>query len=103
MLPLYFHGNPNRYNEHDNCLIEQILSSKTLFFNIGTTISYTFFWQWWGGREWVVAWTCLVYLVAIAASNAVLDCIHGLYKIASFSGSVTHHFELANQVYHSLY
>lgn len=50
-----------------------------------------------------MAWTCLVYLVAIAASNAVLDCIRGLYKIVSFSGSVTHHFELANRVYHSLY
>ena len=35
MLPIYFHGNYNRYKE-------QILSYKTLFFSIVTIISWAF-------------------------------------------------------------
>lgn len=47
--------------------------------------------QMWDG-EWTSAWTCLVYLVAIATSNAPLDCLHGLNKIISFLGSVNSQF-----------
>ena len=43
MLPIYYHGNHYRYKEHNNnYLIEHILSYKTPFFNIVTTISYAF-------------------------------------------------------------
>jgi hypothetical protein len=39
--PMYFHGNYNRYKEHNNTyLTEQILSYKTLFFDVVTTIGY---------------------------------------------------------------
>jgi len=40
MPPIHFHENYNKYKE--NHLIEQILSCKTLFFTIVTTISYAF-------------------------------------------------------------
>ena len=40
MPPIYFHGNYSRYKEHNNALIEQILSYKTLFFDVVTTIAY---------------------------------------------------------------
>ena len=40
MPRIYFHGNYNRYKEQK--LIEQILSYKTLSFNIVTTITYAF-------------------------------------------------------------
>ena len=39
MLSIYFPGNCNTHKEHSNYLIEQILSYKTLFFNVVTTIS----------------------------------------------------------------
>ena len=38
MPPIYFHGNYNRYKEHN--LLEQIVSYKTLFFDVVTTIGY---------------------------------------------------------------
>jgi hypothetical protein len=37
MPPIYFHGNYNKYKHY---LIEQILSYKTLFFDLVTTIGY---------------------------------------------------------------
>ena len=40
MSPIYFHGNYNRYKEHNNT--QQILSYKTLLLNIITTISCAF-------------------------------------------------------------
>lgn len=40
MLLIYFHGNDNRYNKYSYILIEQILSSKIIFLNIVTTVSY---------------------------------------------------------------
>ena len=44
MLPIYFLGNYNRYKEHNNkhCLVEQILSYKTLFCIIVTINSCAF-------------------------------------------------------------
>ena len=43
MPPIYFHGNYNRYRKNNNSiLMERILSYKTLFFNVVTTISYAF-------------------------------------------------------------
>jgi len=40
MPPIYYHGNYNRYKEHNNTNWKQILSYKMLFFNIVTTIKY---------------------------------------------------------------
>ena len=42
MPTIYFHGNYDRYEEHYNCLTEQILSYKTQFFNSVTIISWVF-------------------------------------------------------------
>jgi len=42
MPPIYFHGNYNRYKEHDNHLTEQILSYTTLFISRVTTVSCAF-------------------------------------------------------------
>ena len=40
MPTIYFHGNYDRYEEHNNCSTEQILSYKTQFFNSVTIISW---------------------------------------------------------------
>jgi len=40
MPPIYFQGNYDRFKEENNCLIEQIFSYKTPFFNTVTTVSY---------------------------------------------------------------
>jgi len=42
MPPIYFHGNYNIYKQHNNTLIEQVLSYKALFFTTAATISYAF-------------------------------------------------------------
>jgi len=42
MPPIYFHASYNRYGGHNNYLIEQILSYRTLFFNIVTVVSCAF-------------------------------------------------------------
>ena len=42
MPPIYFQGNYKRYKEHNNSLIEQILSYKRVFFNTVTTTSSAF-------------------------------------------------------------
>ena len=42
MPPIHFHGNYS-YSQHSSYLIEHILSYKTLFFNVVTTIRYVFF------------------------------------------------------------
>ena len=43
MSPIYFHGNFNRYKEHNNAIWStKILYYKTLFFHTVTTISYAF-------------------------------------------------------------
>ena len=42
MPPIYFHGNYNRYSEHNNTIWQRILSYKTVLFNTGTTVSYAF-------------------------------------------------------------
>ena len=42
MLPIHFHGNYNIEKEQNNSFIDKIISYKTLFFSIVTTINYAF-------------------------------------------------------------
>lgn len=43
MPSIYFYGNPKRYKEHNNTILQKkILSYKTLFSDVVTTTGYAF-------------------------------------------------------------